>query len=67
MPGAFKGYFYTEAFLRRSGLPRQDVLDIEGVARTAHEAGIPLIVDKSPSSTPVSAPPRAPKVWNSRP
>ncbi|MBO1266401.1 bifunctional o-acetylhomoserine/o-acetylserine sulfhydrylase [Arthrobacter sp. PO-11] len=30
--------------------PRQDVLDIEGVARTAHEAGVPLIVDNTLST-----------------
>lgn len=27
--------------------PRQDVLDIEGVAKVAHEAGVPLIVDNT--------------------
>jgi O-acetylhomoserine (thiol)-lyase len=27
--------------------PRQDVLDIEGVSRTAHEAGVPLVVDNT--------------------
>ena len=30
--------------------PRQDVLDIEGVARVAHEAGVPLIVDNTLST-----------------
>ncbi|ABY23337.1 O-acetyl-L-homoserine sulfhydrolase [Renibacterium salmoninarum ATCC 33209] len=27
--------------------PRQDILDIEGVSAVAHEAGVPLIVDKT--------------------
>ncbi len=30
--------------------PRQDVLDIEGVSRVAHEAGVPLIVDNTLST-----------------
>lgn len=30
--------------------PRQDVLDIEGISRTAHEAGVPLIVDNTLST-----------------
>jgi O-acetylhomoserine (thiol)-lyase len=30
--------------------PRQDVLDIEGVATVAHEAGVPLIVDNTLST-----------------
>ncbi|HKU35477.1 MAG TPA: bifunctional o-acetylhomoserine/o-acetylserine sulfhydrylase [Paenarthrobacter sp.] len=30
--------------------PRQDVLDIEGIAKVAHEAGVPLIVDNTLST-----------------
>ena len=30
--------------------PRQDVLDIEGVSRVAHEAGVPLVVDNTLST-----------------
>jgi len=38
----------TKAFYGETiGNPRNDVLDIEGVAGVAHEAGIPLIVDNT--------------------
>jgi len=38
----------TKAFFGESvSNPRQDVLDIEGVAAAAHEAGVPLIVDNT--------------------
>jgi len=38
----------TKAFFGESvSNPRQDVLDIEGVAAVAHEAGVPLIVDNT--------------------
>lgn len=38
----------TKAFFSESvSNPRQDVLDIEGVSRVAHDAGIPLIVDNT--------------------
>lgn len=38
----------TKAFYGETiGNPRNDVLDIEGVAKVAHEAGVPLIVDNT--------------------
>ncbi len=41
----------TKAFYGESiGNPRGDVLDIEGIASVAHEAGIPLIVDNTLAS-----------------
>ena len=41
----------TKAFYGESiGNPRGDVLDIEGIAAVAHEAGIPLIVDNTLAS-----------------
>jgi O-acetylhomoserine (thiol)-lyase len=41
----------TKAFYGESiGNPRNDVLDIEGVSRVAHEAGVPLIIDNTVAS-----------------
>ncbi len=41
----------TKAFYGETiGNPRNDVLDIEGVAGVAHEAGVPLIVDNTVAS-----------------
>ena len=41
----------TKAFYGETiGNPRNDVLDIEGVSKVAHEAGIPLIVDNTVAS-----------------
>lgn len=41
----------TKAFYGETiGNPRNDVLDIEGVAKVAHEAGVPLIVDNTVAS-----------------
>ncbi len=38
----------TKAFFAETiSNPKQDVLDIEGVAKVAHEAGVPLIVDNT--------------------
>ncbi|HET7414910.1 MAG TPA: bifunctional o-acetylhomoserine/o-acetylserine sulfhydrylase [Arthrobacter sp.] len=38
----------TKAFFGESvSNPRQDVLDIEGVSKAAHDAGVPLIVDNT--------------------
>ncbi|MBN2176539.1 MAG: bifunctional o-acetylhomoserine/o-acetylserine sulfhydrylase [Demequinaceae bacterium] len=36
--------------------PKQDVLDIEGVAKVAHEAGVPLIVDNTVATPYVTQP-----------
>ena len=53
-PGAVAGRrpAQHQAVLRRdrSPTPSQDVLDIEGVAGVAHEAGVPLIVDNTVST-----------------
>jgi len=41
----------TKAFYGETiGNPRNDVLDIEGISKVAHEAGIPLIVDNTVAS-----------------
>jgi len=41
----------TKAFYGETiGNPRNDVLDIEGVSKVAHEAGVPLIVDNTVAS-----------------
>jgi O-acetylhomoserine (thiol)-lyase len=41
----------TKAFFAETiGNPRGDVLDIEGVAAVAHEAGVPLVVDNTLAS-----------------
>ena len=41
----------TKAFYGETiGNPRNDVLDIEGVSKVAHEAGIPLVVDNTVAS-----------------
>ena len=38
----------TKAFFAESiSNPKQDVLDIEGVAKVAHEVGVPLVVDNT--------------------
>jgi O-acetylhomoserine (thiol)-lyase len=38
----------TKAFFGETiSNPKQDILDIEGVARAAHEAGVPLVVDNT--------------------
>ncbi len=38
----------TKAFFGETiSNPKQDVLDIEGIARVAHEAGVPLVVDNT--------------------
>ena len=41
----------TKAFYGETiGNPRNDVLDIEGISKVAHEAGVPLIVDNTVAS-----------------
>jgi O-acetylhomoserine (thiol)-lyase len=38
----------TKAFFGETiSNPKQDILDVEGVARVAHEAGVPLVVDNT--------------------
>ncbi len=44
--------FYTESI----GNPRCNVDDLEGIARAAHEAGVPLIVDNTVSPPPIFNP-----------
>lgn len=43
-------------FAETIGNPKGDVLDIEGVARVAHEAGLPLIVDNTFAPPPLCRP-----------
>ena len=47
----------TKAFFAETiSNPKNDILDIEGVAGVAHEAGVPLVVDNT-VATPVPDPP----------
>jgi O-acetylhomoserine (thiol)-lyase len=47
----------TKAFYGETvGNPKNDVLDIEGIAAIAHEAGIPLVVDATVSTPYLSQP-----------
>jgi O-acetylhomoserine/O-acetylserine sulfhydrylase-like pyridoxal-dependent enzyme len=47
--------------------PRQDVLDIEGVSRAAHEAGVPLVVDNTLSAPYLIRPLEWGALWSTPP